>query len=385
MGYHRTAVADFWDEVLERWVDGRDHIIGPLQRWIDSYHGTGKGAVDLNHYPDPYVGDLRGEASEPKMVILGLNPGVGYDQLQGPSGTWTNRIRKHGYSRCFQRSPAEDPTSWLALHQRPSAYWNALLKFTARWLEEDQANVTDVLGFELYPWHSSAVTAPIRPPADLIDTYVWAPVSEIDVPVVFALGAPWFEVADALGLPQVALFGKGGEPFAGKVNERAHWRVGVYELPSGQYLVVNSQSGSGQPPGEDRTAILRTTLEPFLAQPAPQVPAPARGLLPRDVECNRCGRPATHLVAGGEDSNAPGRLLAYCQLCQQGISLSLAIPLGVVTQDPAGIMTALYQGGATSTNPDMVAERFPFVGRAWVQSAWRSLREGPGHGRRRLT
>jgi len=264
MGQHRVAVANFWDKVLDRWAGGEDHLIVPLERWIASYQGAGKGAVDLGHYPDPYVGDLRGHVHEPRMVVLGLNPGIGYDQLQGPDGIWTARIREQGYSGCFQRSPAQDPASWIALHGRESAYWSALLRFTRRWLGDDHAGVDDVLGLELFPWHSAAVTAPMQPPPDLIDEYIWAPVSELNVPVVFALGAPWFKNVEALGLPLVTLFGKGGVPFAEPVNEQANWRVGLYELPSGQYIIVNSQSGSGQPPGPDRTSILQATLARLL-------------------------------------------------------------------------------------------------------------------------
>ena len=85
-GSRRQAVADFWDDVLTDWLEGGDALSPPLDRWNANYAGTGKGAVDLDHYPDPYVGDLRGVHAEPRLVVLGLNPGIGYPALQARDG-----------------------------------------------------------------------------------------------------------------------------------------------------------------------------------------------------------------------------------------------------------------------------------------------------------
>jgi hypothetical protein len=377
MGQQRHAIADFWDDVLDRWTSGQNHLVGPLGRWMTSYKGAGKGAVDLDHYPDPYVGDLRGLAHDPRLVVLGLNPGIGYDQLQGPDGIWTRRIREQSYSGCFERSPAQDTASWIALHGRQSVYWNALLRFARRWLEDDKAGPSDILALELYPWHSASVTAPMQPPSELIEQYVWAAVSEIDVPVVFALGAPWFKNVEALGLPQVALFGKGGVPFVEPVNEAANWRVGVYELPSGQHVVVNSQSGNGQPPGPDRTPILQATLAPLLDAKPMSADLTFLSNQPGRINCDRCGRPASHLVAGGPLSNAPGRLLIYCGRCRDEATLAAVIPLEVVAQDPSAIVLSLYKAGLTSSDPDAVADKLPFASRDWVAAAHAVLRSRP--------
>lgn len=251
----RERVADFWDDVLRRWLAGDNHLVEPLPRWIKSYDGKGKGAVDLAHYPDPYVGDLRGIRAEPRVVVLGLNPGVGYTPLQGPSGLWAERIREVGYSRCFVRSPAEDLETWIRHHKTASRFWANLVRFARRWLDTPDAGVTDILNFELYPWHSYAITAPMRPPADLIDDFIWKPVQEIDTPAVFAFGAPWFEVMEELGLPRIAMFGQGAEPFPEPVA--GGWKLGLFRLPSGQVVAVSSQSGYAGPPGPQRLEIMR--------------------------------------------------------------------------------------------------------------------------------
>jgi hypothetical protein len=74
----------------------------PLRRWRNCYAGK----VDLGGYPDGFVGDLRGEQSEPRLIVLGLNPGVAYPGLQGPHGEWTQAIKKLTYSRSsLQRVP----------------------------------------------------------------------------------------------------------------------------------------------------------------------------------------------------------------------------------------------------------------------------------------
>ena len=266
----RARVADFWDEVLARWLAGGDHLIPPLERWLGSYSGSGDGAVDLDHYPDPYVGDLRGVQHEPRLVLLGLNPGVGYDALQGPHGIWSERIRERGYSYCFDRSPAEDPVSWTALHGKPSAYWAKLTKFTQRWLQDPTSGVADILNFELYPWHSNKINAPMTPPADLIEHFVWEPVQEIGVPVVFAFGAAWFNIVESLGLPLVARFGAGGRPFPEPVS--GGWTLGAYQLPSGQLAVVSAQPGYAGPPGEQRTELMRALLDELAERPTASPP-----------------------------------------------------------------------------------------------------------------
>jgi hypothetical protein len=259
----RSRVADFWDEVLAHWIsnpgDPTAHLGGPLPDWFASYAGTGDGAVDLTCYPDPYVGDLRGDDHSVRSVVLGLNPGIGYPSLQGHDGLWTGRIRQHGYSNCFQRSPAEDPDAWIRLHGKPSQYWKNLVTFARRWLDDQDADVHDILNLELYPWHSKAIAGPMTPPAHLIHDYVWAPLMEVDTPVVFAFGAAYFDACDDLELLELGRWGQDGAPFPGLDEDRG-WRVAAHRLPSGQVVAVSAQPGYSGPPGPTRLEILRQLL-----------------------------------------------------------------------------------------------------------------------------
>jgi len=107
----------------------------------------GNGAVDLERYPGPYVGDLRAVEYEPRVVLLGLNPGVGYDSLQSISGLWAQRIAGSGYSYCycFRRSPEEDPRAWRELHGKRSRYWLRCVLSAQWWLNDQPASVRSEL------------------------------------------------------------------------------------------------------------------------------------------------------------------------------------------------------------------------------------------------
>ncbi len=183
----RERVADLWDEVVATWEPGQDAWRSPLDDWFKSYGGRGSGAVNLDQYPDPWVGDLRGLVRQPRLVVLGLNPGVGYDELQGPTGIWTRRILQAGYSHCLHRSPPEDPASWLAVHKKQSVYWVRVEHFARRWLVDPSASHSDVLNFELYPWHSLRLTGGLASPPAIVREFVLEPVAEVAVPRVFAL------------------------------------------------------------------------------------------------------------------------------------------------------------------------------------------------------
>lgn len=89
-------------------------------------------------------------------------------------------------------------------------------------------------------------------------------------------------------------------------------------------------------------------------------------------ECVRCGRsPATWLVLGAVRSNAPGRVLTYCDHCREegAQSLGLALPLHVFDRDPQSILFHLYETGATRTMPDAVADQLGVPRGPWFDLA----------------
>jgi hypothetical protein len=203
----RSEVADFWDRAVEEWLHTSDsdwlqrlrrRQNDDLARWFSSYDGAGRGAIELSHGLEAFAGDLRGIRNEPRIVTLALNPGVGYDRLLSRDGIWSRRCGVESYSRCFTRSPPAAPDEWYECHRKTSHFWDVLIQFTRRWLNDPKAGVRDILNFELYPWHSSSKSGGISTPPDLVSRYILQPITEIEVTHVFAFGADWFEVAKNL-------------------------------------------------------------------------------------------------------------------------------------------------------------------------------------------
>ncbi|MBM0229487.1 hypothetical protein JNW87_32480 [Micromonospora sp. ATA51] len=154
-------------------------------------------------------------------------------------------------------------------------YYQDRLEFTRRWLQEPSADHRDLLIFECYPWHSKSIRAPLEPPPEVIEEFVWQPIAELPVQDVFAFGRPWDDVAQALGLREAGKLGFGGTDYESVVPSRA---VRMYSLPSGQRLVVEWHAGSARPPSEKETALLRDTLVGAVSDvPSENPPSPRAG------------------------------------------------------------------------------------------------------------
>lgn len=266
----RDRVADFWDKALQDWIADKPLRDMDLIRWQASYQGKDDGQVTMQHFPDPYAGDIRGIRSEPRIILLGLNPGIGYDSLQGRDGIWTRRIAEQGYSYCFSRSPEEDPETWLKLHGKRSPYWRDRINFTKRWLNDPSTSIKDILNFELYPWHSKKLNGKMDPPQDLIHKYVFEPARETRANEVFAFGSKWFGIIEKLGLNRIALYGPHGDALPSNIN-MAHWRLGFYRLSDRQIVIVSAQKGYAGPPEKNRLELLRSLHEAVREGSAPIV------------------------------------------------------------------------------------------------------------------
>lgn len=188
-GSARRRVADFWDAHITAWLAGDDRLTRDLDEWFGAYEGTGRGAVTRDGFVEPYMGDLRGVEQDPRVVILGLNPGQYLPDLQARSGLFADEIRKAGSYSAWVRDHPYDNKTWLARHP-PNIYFRSRLRFTRDWLQEQAVTYNAMLIFEMYPWHSTGITGPMRPPPEVIDTFVWQPIRETDVEHVFAFGAP---------------------------------------------------------------------------------------------------------------------------------------------------------------------------------------------------
>lgn len=244
----RRGITEFWDEEIGRWARGDRALHPGLERWLAGYAGRGAGAVNLEVIPEPYIGSLDGPT--PALVMLGLNPGAGVPGFQGSDGVYTRRIRETSYSEWAASGPYSDE-AWESVHGR-NRYQHARLTFARRLHEDPSIQATDLLFVELYPFHSKRVTAAMLPPHDLLQRFILDPLSELDVPHVFAFGKPWIAAAERLGL------GAGGLlPVEWATPSR---QARVFPLSRHQQLVVVTQRGYAGPPGAADTEALAGAL-----------------------------------------------------------------------------------------------------------------------------
>lgn len=243
----REEVVNFWDREIQRWVSG-DHVLTrDLYDWKESYQGSGLGQVDLDVFPEPYVGAING--AEPRLIMLGLNPGIATPEFQSMEGIFTRQIRESSYSEWASTAPYVSDV-WES-EKGANVYLRNRLSFAQRLHDEPEIQANQLLFMELYPFHSARVTASMTPPMHLLERFVFEPLAEFDVEHIFAFGKPWSGVAKQLGLS--------GRPL------EVDWRTGsrestVYPLKSGQNLVVLSQTGYAGPPGVEDTELLRQEL-----------------------------------------------------------------------------------------------------------------------------
>ncbi|MDG4823282.1 hypothetical protein O7635_15610 [Asanoa sp. WMMD1127] len=99
-------IADFWDHHVADWLAGADPMAAPLPAWYSSYTGSGPGTPSRDGFPEPYIGDLRGTSTRPRMVVLGLNPGAYQPPFQSRDGIFAKHIQRLGsYSAWSSTGP----------------------------------------------------------------------------------------------------------------------------------------------------------------------------------------------------------------------------------------------------------------------------------------
>jgi hypothetical protein len=247
-----VAVTALWDEAINDFLEGGSAVPAALGGWSRSYAGRGAGEVTFDAIPEPYLGDLNGR---PAGVFLALNPGRADLDFQSRSGLFADEIRQYGsYSAWAASWPyLRDP--WVARKGRNRHHSNRL-RFLQTWTERDDITGTDMVGFELFPWHSTAVTARMRPDPAVIEEHVLAPLRELAAPV-FAFGAEWQSLLEErLHLPVIDRLGAGGRPYGSTVPSRA---VMVFE-DRGLRIVAERHSGSAGPPSASEARLLRQAL-----------------------------------------------------------------------------------------------------------------------------
>lgn len=109
-GIGSAAGVGLLDAHTAAWLAGEDPLTGNLSRWFRSYEGTGRGAVTRDGFVEPYQGDLLGREEQPRVVILGLNPGQYFPDLQSRQGLFAAEIKQAGsYSDWVRDHPGATP------------------------------------------------------------------------------------------------------------------------------------------------------------------------------------------------------------------------------------------------------------------------------------
>jgi hypothetical protein len=265
MGAALDRVATFWEDAHADFVahgcrwSGLPPALEALKRWRRAYDGLGRGTVDEEAMPEPYLGDLDADVA---MVVLALNPGRSERSFQGRDGRFIHEIRTLGSYRAWAASWPYLTGSWLQVNGR-NRHHELRLAFMRRWFENDRLPREAMLSFELFPWHSHAKTTPIVPSPALVREFVWDPIAELQGRhVVFAFGADWFPVlAEGLGLEVVERLGAGGRDYGSRVASRA---VLVCRTPNGTMVVALKHRGSAGPPAGDEVECLRDALHRYV-------------------------------------------------------------------------------------------------------------------------
>ena len=199
---------------------------------------------------------------KPRLVTLGLNPGAADFGFQGRDGRFTRQVEADGYA-AWARSDPYGSELWETHNEvnkprrsgrRVNPHREARLHFARSWLSDESVAGRDLLMLELYPWHSKQWSGRYRPPDDVLQDFVWWPLAELQVDVVFAFARRWFDMAQDLGLTLQRELGPGD--FTAKSR-----RAAVFALPyRGQRLGVVWQPPYAGPPGAEDARRLRELL-----------------------------------------------------------------------------------------------------------------------------
>jgi hypothetical protein len=255
-GSARRSIIEMWDAVVADFLAGGPAVPPALRQWYSSYAGTGRGKPELDALPEPFLGSL----IQAKAVFLALNPGQADLMFQGRDGIFAGEIRRAGsYSAWAASWPyLQDP--WVAKKGR-NRHHSTRLQFMRNWVGDSQLTSSEMVSFELYPWHSAVLNAPIRPDLSIVEEFVWGPVAELRAPV-FAFGAPWLSILETrLGLEVVDRLGPDGRRYPSTVASR---RVTVLKSKGGVTIIAEKHAGSAGPPSREETLLLKVELARWL-------------------------------------------------------------------------------------------------------------------------
>lgn len=251
----RVALSQLWDEEIGLWLSGVREVSEELRPWFNAYQGNGPGEVNLEAFPEPFLGDL---FARPMAVFLALNPGPVAVDFQYADGIFVKELRKASYSGWAAK--------WRYLdRERPRVdgglkFHGKRLNFLRRWYSDEGLDRRAMLAFELYPWHSEKLNAPFRwseGARSLVKRYVWDPIGASGAQWIFGVGAGFQKVFESLGLEILGVLGEGGEPVP--FNKKR--RVAVARPNMGVIALAMNNFNQAAPPNAEDTITLRRALE----------------------------------------------------------------------------------------------------------------------------
>jgi len=250
----RSTVVEYWDAIVSHFLEGdTSYSPEPLKRWLQSYSGRGAGAVVLEALPEPYIGDLA--AGRFRAVILALNPGEARLDFQGRAGVFADEIRALGSYHFWAATLPYFGEKWRRRYGK-NRFHESRLRFLRTWFGENFRE-TEMLTFELYPWHSKIKRGDIRPDPVIIREFIWKPIADLGNPTVFAFGADWMRLVVDMGVQVEAKLGGNGTDYGSTVSSRC---VLVGRTTEGGPVVVEKHSGSAGPPRREEAKRLQEYL-----------------------------------------------------------------------------------------------------------------------------
>ncbi len=249
------AVSQLWDDAVQMFLDSGERP-PHLDSWFRSYRGGGKGAVERNAMPEPFLGSL---ATKPRGVILALNPGKADLCFQGRTGIFADEIRTNGGS--YTRWAASWPyfrEAWIE-RKRRNQHHERRLQFIRNWLDDQELSHSAMVSFELYPWHSDRFSGRLDCEAagKFFAGHIRDALVELDAPV-FAFGARWFPILKhARSGLEVDERLDGERPYCSCVASR---RVMLLRGDGGLNVIAVKQMGYAGPPSRDETLRLRDVV-----------------------------------------------------------------------------------------------------------------------------
>lgn len=207
-------LAQLWDGVIDHWLQGGSSVPSALKPWFDVYSGKGRGEVNPEAFPEPFLGDL---TVRPAGVTLALNPGEVFEEFQYRDGTFANEIREMGsYTKWASTWPYLRTESPRLPGGRGFDFHNKRWTFLKNWYGTTSVPASRMLAFELYPWHSTGLTRSIIFKSEtaraFIERYIWNPIVDSGTPFVFGVGKDWLPILRTLATEEVVTLGFEGEP-----------------------------------------------------------------------------------------------------------------------------------------------------------------------------